>query len=409
MNLKKILVTESERISIMRKQGLILKEAVTPTTTLNVEKDIKFKGGYHSITSVDSATKTALDAEMNKIKDFLNKATGKVYLVAVQISSGESQIPNTDRELGGKKVDPGYLSEKRSKTIQDYVTKTLASFGNKLISVPAFDVIAPKIGATPWLGQSFCPKGSETANDPEARSCAGTSFKVPNASAGTLNYIAGKDTTYKAIADKYKSEQFMKVKMKLMDVANVQKCLTNMKIQVNYTDVSKGHTCNSAVYKISLNGVALKRDDGKDYASLNNGNDKYDNNPGTCAQLNRIKGKPETGKPVMLNASKSGNDAACARYNQFTVKSDIIGQVLAKSAFDMTTAGVPKINIQATCLMDDFYDEPNKKWGGCHTGVGDIVVTNGNNQTFNYNGATPRNLNQTTTLATIDPCGASLK
>jgi hypothetical protein len=110
----------------------------------------------------------------------------------------------------------------------------------------------------------------------------------------------------------------------------------------------------------------------------------------------------------MLNASKSGKDAACARYNQFTVKSDIIGQVLAKSAFNMTTAGVPKINIQATCLMDDFYDEPNNKWGGCHTGVGDIVVTNGNNQTFNYNGSTPRNLNQTTTLATIDPCGASV-
>jgi hypothetical protein len=345
---------------------------------------------------------------MNKIKDFLNKATGKVYLVAVQISSGESQIPNTDREDGSKQVKPGYLSEKRSKTIQDYVTKTLASFGNKLISVPSFDVIAPKIGATTWLGQPFCPKGSETANDPEARSCAGTSFKVPNASAGTLNYIAGRETTYKAIADKYKSEQFMKVKMKLMDVANVQKCLTNMKIQVNYTDTSKGHTCNSAVYTISLNGVALKRDDGKDYASLNNGNDKYDNNPGTCAQLNRIKGKPETGKPVMLNASKSGKDAACARYNQFTVKSDIIGQVLAKSAFNMTTAGVPKINIQATCLMDDFYDEPNNKWGGCHTGVGDIVVTNGNNQTFNYNGSTPRNLNQTTTLATIDPCGASV-
>ena len=405
MNLKKILVTESERISIMRKQGLILKEAVTPTTTLNVEKDIKFKGGYHSITSVDSATKTALDTEMNKIKDFLNKATGKVYLVAVQISSGESQIPNTDRELGGKKVEPGYLSEKRSKTIQNYVTQTLASFGNKLISVPAFDIIKPKIGATTWIGQPFCPKGSETANDPEARACAGSSFKVPGKSANTENWATAKDTTYKAIADKYKSEQFMKVKMKLMDVANVQKCLTNMKIQVNYTDTSKGHTCNSSVYKISLNGVVLKRDDGKDYASLNNGSDEYDNNPNTCAVLKQKKGDASTYTPKMIVDKTS---AACKRYNQFTVKSDLIGQVLAKSAFNMTTAGVPKINIQATCLKDDFLDGTTNKFGGCHTGVGDIVVTNGNNQTFNYNGATPRNLNQTTTLATIDPCGASV-
>ena len=391
----------------MRQHGIIAEANVAPTTSLDVAKSVKFKGGYYSIANADATLKKELDEEMEKIKNFLNKSTGKVNLVSVQITSSESQIPNTDRELGGKEVSPKYLAKKRSDTIQKYITEQLKSFENKLISIPVFDIKEPVIGRTSWVGQPFCPKSQLKADDPEGRACAGKTFAPKDSSGKQIqNYLQGRDSTYGTQKEAYETEQNMSVKLKLMDVANVQKCLTNMEIQVNYTQVGKGHTCNSAVFKISVNGVTLKRNDGAEYASLNNGSDKYDNNPNSCARLNQVKNDIKSATPILI--ASSSNDRACARYNKFILGSDLANEILGKSAFNVTSTGVPKMNLQATCLSDDFYDKPNNKWGGCHTGVGDIVITNGLGKKFEYQGATPRNFNQTVVLATLDACGAKI-
>lgn len=93
------------------------------------------------------------------------------------------------------------------------------------------------------------------------------SFKPGNGTDGKpiFNWVNGKNTVYKTILDSYNKEQFVNVKIVLKELTEMKKCLDNMVIQVNYTDLSKSHTCNSAIYEIYLNDIKLTRNDGKEY------------------------------------------------------------------------------------------------------------------------------------------------
>lgn len=382
MNLKKILISEVEKKNILSQYGIITEQD-TPTNILKVDVKVNFKGGYHSQEYANF--KETLEPELLKVRNFLSAGKGKAFFVKVVVGSGESRIPNTDNEIEApnNKLNLGDLSKKRELTIKNYVSDFLQSYVNSgvLLSKPNIVTKEPVIGETEWIGQPFCPKNKIPSDDPQGYICTKSNF-VP--APGVKNWTQGKAKEYKSIFDAYVKEQYISVNIELKEIpSTIIECLTNMQIQINYTDISKKHKCNSAVYEIKVNGVTLTRNDGKPYASLNNNNDQYDNDPKTC------KGNPDT-------------DETCKRYNTFIVDSNLATSILTSTNF--IDGEVPKFNITATCLNPNN----NIAWnGGCHKGVGNIVVINGKDQRFDYTSATPNKKGETTSLREIDACGKS--
>jgi len=372
MSYKRFLINEIEKKDILKQYDLLVEVVIDdpePVSTLTVDKNVQFPAGYWS----EKYLTTTLGPEVEKIKNYLKSGAGKIYLVSVTIESGESQLPNVDAEAGSKAVEPLYLATKRNESIQKYVTTQLQSFVDQklLMSLPKFKVAQPKIGKTLFVGTPFCPQDS--TDEQQRGECV-------------KKYRAGKATIYKAdYADKYLIDQYVRVTLKLEELTGMKKCLDNMVIEVNYTDLSKQHTCNSALYEISLNGVKLFRNDKQPYASLNNnfpnakqylGLDKYDNSP---------------------------NDVGGKRFNKFIITPEIASQILTQTISKLNGAQKPSFTLRAQCL-NPFN---NKSWkGGCHEGVGNIVVTNGQKQVFTYESSTPNAKGEIKTLATFNACGS---
>jgi hypothetical protein len=373
MSYKHFLITELEKKDILKKYDIIT-EAVDPkpVSSLVINKIVKFPAGYWS----EGYVKPIIGPEIDKISKYLQSSAGKIFLVSVIISSSESQIPNVDAEAGNKAVAPLYLAQKRNDTIAKYITDQLKSFVDKklLIELPKFKVSAPKVGPTPWVGTPFCPQG---ATDEQQRGECKTKFK------------AAKTTTYADYAKKYEDEQNIQLYIKLVELTGMKKCLDSMVIEVNYSDLSKRHTCNSAIYEIFFGGVKLTRDDGKKYASLNNDFPNSKNYPGLGDYDNNPK-------------SVGG-----VRTNKFIVTPEMANQILTKTIANTPstegTAPKPVFSLAARCINP--YNNADWK-GGCHTGVGNIVVTNGLGQVFRYESSTPNEKNTTKNLATFDACGS---
>lgn len=366
MGYKKLLINELEKKYIL-KQYNILTEAVStePVSTLVIDKIVKFPAGYWS----EKQLEPILKSEMDKITQYLKGSTGKAFLVTVTIESFESKIPNVDAESGRKPLKPLELAGKRNVSIKSYITKQLQSFVDKklLMGLPLFTVLAPKQGPTEWVGTPFCPKGS--TEEQQRNECI-------------LNFRKGKDTTYKEYRDKYENEQRIRVYIKLEELTDMKKCLDNMVIEVNYTDLSKKHVCNSAIYEIYLNGVRLLRNDGNPFASLNNdgsrvklhkGIEKYDND------INNVGGE---------------------RYNKFVVTPELATTILSDTIKNMKK---PRFTLSAKCINPFGTTAFN---GGCHDGVGNIVITNGQKEVFEYTSATPTIKDSVKKLVTFNACGS---
>lgn len=377
MSFKHLLLNEIEKKEILSQYGLLKEQSTstTPTDTLNVDVKINFKGGYYS--QAYANFKDVLDPELTKVENFLKNGQGKAFIVKVRVGAGESKIPNTDNEKGGVRVEPGFLSQQRMNTIETYIDAKLASYvkSGVLVSKPAITKTKPVTGGPEWIGQPFCPKDKLPADDTQGYECTKSTF-VP--APGVKNWKAGKTTVYNDILSGYTGAQYLRVALQLKEIPTIVKqCLDNMKIQINYTDLSKRHTCNSAVYEIKLNGVLLTRDDGAKYASLNNAGDEYDNSKGT--------------------------DKGGKRYNTFVVSPELASSILQSTNF--ISGQTPKFSISATCLNPNNYEA----WSnGCHKGVGNIIVTNGKGQSTSYESATPNLKGETKTLKNIDACGKAV-
>ncbi len=366
--MSKILISENERLEILRLYNLISEQDEQDEQArepLSIDKMVKFPAGYHSTKYL-----TDLVPEIEKIAQYLQTSKGKTFVVNVELSSGESQIPNTDRETNeedGK--TEGWLAQKRQTSITTYITDQLKSYVEQglLASLPEFTVNPIEIGKTPWVGQTFKQPNGEKYLCTEKEKRAGCVKK----------YLACKKSTCKDIADKYASEQYIRVKIVIKEeISKKKKCLDNMTIEVNYT---KGnHNCNSAVYKIFINGIQLTRDDGKPFASLNN--DLVNTNKELDYYNNDLK--------------RGG-----ARYNKFTVTPEIAAELLkgGKNTFTITAMCWNPLNIY------------HSGWGyGCHEGVGTIIITNGKGEKFTYESATPRQKDEVKTLVTINSCGSEV-
>lgn len=389
MNIKKLLITEIEKRNILSQYGIIVEEA-NPVTSLTIDKYVTFPGGYYS----EEYLGKDLTSEVDKIQQFLKEKQGKSFLVDVILESGESQIPNTDNENGGKKVDRGFLAIKRNETIKKYITTQLQSFvDNKLlVKIPEFKIFPPKIGNTPWVGQPFCPKNLLPTEDTQGYECLKSTFKPGKDTNNKpiVNWISGKQKVYKETSDLYLKEQYIRVKIEVKELIDMKKCLNNMTIEVNYTDLGKQHFCNSAIYEIYIKGnlnknsSKLTRTDGKGYASLNNDSEGA---------------KSYSAPANLINYDNEPNKHKGKRYNKFIVTTEIAAKLIS----DGSTSFI----ISAKCINP--LNISHVQWGdGCHTGVGNIVITNGRGETTEYNSETPTGKNQVKVLKAINACGGEL-
>lgn len=384
VNIKKLLITEIEKRNILSQYGIIVEEA-NPVTSLTIDKYVTFRGGYYS----EKYLGNELPTQIYKIQQFLKEKQGKSFLVDVILESGESQIPNTDNENGGKKVDRGFLAIKRNETIKKYITTQLQSFvDNKLlVKIPEFKIFPPKIGNTPWVGQPFCPKNLLPTEDTQGYECLKSTFKPGKDTNNKpiVNWISGKQKVYKETSDLYLKEQYIRVKIEVKELTEMKKCLDNMTIEVNYTDLTKKHICNSSIYEIYIKGnlnknsSKLTRTDGKGYASLNNDSRnaaKYDSK--------------------LINYDNEPDNWRGKRYNKFIVTTEIAAKLIS----DGSTSFI----ISAKCINP--LNISHVQWGdGCHKGVGNIVITNGKGEKTEYNSETPTGKNEVKELKAINACG----
>lgn len=357
----RLIITEEDRFDILRRYNLLSEQDAGPREPLVINKKVTFPGGYHSDKYL-----TDLIPEVEKVKEYLQSGKGNAFIVDVELSSGESQIPNKDVETKDEKgTEPGWLANKRQTTITTYITDQLQSFvtSGLLLSLPKFTVNPIEIGKTPWVGQTFVQPNGEKYLCTEKEKLTGCVTK----------FRACRTSTCKDIAAQYASEQYINVKLSLKELSTQKKCLDNMTIEVNYT--RGDHTCNSAVYKIFINDIQLTRDDGKPFASLNN------DIVNTNQQLNYYNNNPK----------QSG-----ARYNKFIVTPEI--------ATELLKGGKNSFTISAMCWNPLNVTHSNWK-DGCHKGVGTVIVTNGNGEKFTYESATPEKKDETKTLVTINSCG----
>lgn len=224
----KFLITEEDRRHILSLYNLITEEDTENVKTF--EFGNQFDPGRWN--SLSTGATIDLESKMVELGEWLAEKKGTGQFVVVQIVASESQVPNYDREqYGDVKVDPGYLSRLRAKTLKRLITTYFQNMVNsKLISeIPVFEEPKLEINGPKWKG-----------DDPK-------------------NY------------NKY---QFVKVIMKVLSPAG---CLSEVSIQVAYYKTPNasfpcrgGHTCDKANFDILMNDVKVGE------ANLNNAKDGGD-------------------------------------------------------------------------------------------------------------------------------------
>jgi hypothetical protein len=386
----RLIITEEERRSIKKLYGLITEQETTSSSGTSIDRKITFPAGYYN----ESYVSEALTEVTQQISNFLTQNPTNRYIVSITLEAGESQIPNTDREQGNIPVGPGVLARARQTTINNFLTRSIGELvtSGVLPQMPTFNFTEPVIGATPWVGTPFCPTNS--TDEQQRGECK-------------QRYSSGAATTYSDYKEKYDAEQYVRVIVVVSQNitpttgTTALDCSTNMIIELNYE--SGNHICDSSVYQLYANGVLLLRDDGKDYASLNNYTPKE--------QVGKRTHGLSLDKSVELQKYDNNlGDAGGRRYNKFIVTSEMAKEFLSG---DKKT-----ITVSAKCYNPANYYEDGKDnmlgigkaetkaWGyDCHTDVGKIKVTNAAGQVKKFTPRkTPNKRDEVVTMFTFDPC-----
>jgi len=207
-------------------------------------KEIELKANFNSGKWADkSMPKKEIITELKEAIDWLKQKSkeikdsggiidGQAKILTIQIEAGESQVPNYNAEVEPKKsVKERWLSEKRAKTIQDFLSKFLKEQQKSgvIATVPIFEAPKIVIGDTPW-------EPSKGPDHPD-----------------------------------YKNEQYIKVLMKLSPPTA---CLEGLTIEVIYDKNPSGdfpcrggHICDDAEFDVYLNQTNIG------VANLNNAKD----------------------------------------------------------------------------------------------------------------------------------------
>lgn len=236
---KKLIITEEERIEIKTLYGLIREQDVTQK---NPELTLDLSGTFGSGKYKLPEKANRVDDVINKIREFKKQNAGSV--IEISVNSGESQVPNYDREkypiTGNKAVDftkqkslpVGAIAKYRAAALKSYIEKIAPDLqDSKLV------INEPIIGPTKWN-----PDGGDEAGD-----------------------------------EKFTKEQFANFKIKVIGKkSNITElpssgtpgCATGLKINV----FVPSHQCNNAEFFIMMNNTVLYNVDGGYTANLNNSN-----------------------------------------------------------------------------------------------------------------------------------------
>jgi len=272
-----------------------------------------------------------LQPPLTQIKNFLTKnPTG--FIVNVILSAGESQIPNVDRTVKAKpapRVEPGFLSQKRMETLENYIQQVFNSWLKEGVIKDKIKFIKkePEIGETPWVGQPFCPKDKLKSGDPEGYACS-TPFYG--------NYI--KTSEGKKLKQQYNKEQFLNVAInvekidktggdstEVKDKKDNSSCLEGLEV---YIGVPK-HNCNNAEYFVFANQTLLTNTQGGNTANLNNAISKLNikNMIGASKStyLHPYLLNPAFNNPILkngVNGYGGGGDIGGARQDKFIINAE---------------------------------------------------------------------------------------
>ena len=135
-------------------------------------------------------------------------------------------------------------------------------------------------------------------------------------------------------------------------IENLIECYENSEIKIYYGNQRKGHYCNHALYNVYANDIQLKRVDGKDYASLNNVGDEWDD--AEIIQGERYK--------------SCGRGKRCGRSNTF-----ILDRITNESFFNKDVLYKHNGGLVITAVCVDKGQGPYKPGeSDCHTDVGDV-------------------------------------
>jgi hypothetical protein len=235
---KKLIITEEERKEIKTLYGLIREQE---SSQKNPELTLDLSGTFGSGKYKLPEKADRVDDLINKIREFKKQNAGSV--IEISVNSGESQVPNYDREkypsTGNDKVDftnekklpVGAIAKYRAAALKSYIEKVAPD----LLKDSKLVISEPVIGGTKWN-----PQGGDTAKD-----------------------------------EKFTKEQFANFKIKVIGKKNEDStlpgggssgCATGLRIKVW---VPK-HQCNNAEFFIMLNNTVLYNIDGGYTANLNN-------------------------------------------------------------------------------------------------------------------------------------------
>jgi hypothetical protein len=241
---KKLVITEQEKLDIMKMYGLLLEGEELPDGGYQIDFSNTFKSGYHSAKHINKAL---LTAELQAAKDWLASKlkNNKGKLVFVKIDASESKVPNADAEKGGVVLQPYELSNKRAVAINNFLSGIFDGWVTEgLISQkPIFALPDVKI-----QGPNWCPPYTKD------ETCV--------------------EKTDKRDDSKFTENQYVRVQF-LVDTPGMSaKCVEGLSITVSYNKEKNaafpcrgGHQCDQADFNVLLNKVPIGT------VSLNNGND----------------------------------------------------------------------------------------------------------------------------------------
>ena len=229
---KKLIITEEERKEIKTLYGLITEQDATQK---NPELTLDLAGTFGSGKYLIPGKADKIDDLINQIREFKKQNAGSV--IEIQINSGESQVPNYDREKfpdgndtrPEAKLNVGDLGKKRAVSLETYL-KTNAP---DLLEDAKIVKNEPVIGTTAWVTS----KGSR---HPDYTKEQFANFKIK---------VIGKKPTMSELPSSGSTD-----------------CATGLRIKVWVPS----HECNNAEFFIMLNNTILYNVDGGYTANLNN-------------------------------------------------------------------------------------------------------------------------------------------
>ena len=236
------------------------EKLIDPKEGGSLELQSLFGSGKWKVESLSGEDKDVLDHELEDLFQFIKL---KSQNVQIKIRSSESQVPNSDNE-GGTRTDefrnnPGSLAKARGESLKEYIELRInekieadADIQNKENYRPIFNYTEDditKIGNELW-----------ERDNPQVQ-----------AENDLLKQQEG--VSRSADLSKYKKDQYVAVDVTLIN--KEEDCAAaNLYLFVMYltSDLGGkgGHDCNSALYQLFANDELIYRDDGKEYASLNN-------------------------------------------------------------------------------------------------------------------------------------------